>query len=111
MDWKALVMSLSTIALSAHPKTRAIAPYVGPAVTMTEELFTPKTGQTKKERRAAKLANAVGLVKIAIASTNAMKPGTVDDAVSDRLIENSISVVVDGANLLHRSPIADLPAA
>ena len=97
MDWKALVIQVASIALATNPKTAKIAPYVGPAILETEELF-------KHKPKTEKLTNATNLVKISLNATNAQKPGTVDTAVTDHLIASAVSVVVDTANLIHKNP-------
>lgn len=105
MDWKSLIMQIAAIALGSNPETRALAPYVGPAVATAEEVLSSKSG-------AEKLAHATELVKLGISGTNAVRPGTVDEAVSDALIAHSISTVVDAGNLIHKSFAAGgFPAA
>lgn len=96
MDWKALVLQLSVIALGANAKTRVLVPYIGPAVTTTEDLLKGKSGKEK-------LVHATELVKIGISGANAIKPGTVDETITDSLIAHSISTVVDATNLIHKS--------
>lgn len=103
MDWKSLAMQMAVLALGSNPKTRALAPYVGPAVATTEDLFHGKG-------KDAKLANAVALTKMAISGTNAMRPGTIDETLSDALIAHSVSAVVDATNLVHKTA-AVAPAA
>lgn len=102
MDWKTLAMQMATLLLSANPKTRALTAYVGPAVAATEDLLHAK-GKT------AKLDNAVSLVKMGISGTNAVRPGTVDESVTDALIAHTVSAVVDATNLAH-ARLAAAPA-
>lgn len=114
MDWKALVMSISVIALSSNPKTKGIVPYVGPAIAATEDLIKKIPGESKADRNKRKLANAVALVKTSIKVNNELQAGTAHDVsepVADHLIESAISVVVDSANLIHKSPLATSPEA
>lgn len=115
MNWKALISQIALVALSVNPLTAPLAPLVVPAITATEDLFKHKPKPTSQEeknaRNQAKLHNALILVQAGIQTTNQLHPGTIDPAVSDALIKDSISTVVDATNLIHKSPIAALPAA
>lgn len=98
-DWKSLAIQMAVLALGSNPKTRGLAPYVGPAVATTEELLH---GHGKE----AKLQNGITLVKMAISGANQIRPGTVDESVSDALIAHSVSAVVDATNLVHKNAAA-----
>jgi hypothetical protein len=102
MNWKALITQIAMIALSSNPATMALAPLVAPAVIATEALLASKTG-------AEKLANATQLVKTGLADANVVHPGVVNTVVTDALIQDAISTVVDSANLIHRSAVGQLP--
>lgn len=113
MDWKALVMQMSMIALQANPKTRAVAPYIGTAITTTEEMLQHRPAEkTKDEWNKMRLDHAVDLVKLGMAGTNAAKPGTVNEAVGDHMIASAITTVVDASNLVIKNPfLAGNPVA
>lgn len=93
MDWKSLAMQLALASLNANPKTRALVPYVGPAIAAAEDLAHADG--------AKKLVHATDLVRMGISGTNAVRPGTVDQTITDALISHTVSSIVDATNLLH----------
>lgn len=113
MNWQLLVSQIALIALGLNPLTAPLAPILVPAIVATEDLFKhkpkPTTPEEKKAQNAAKLANAVVIAHAGINTANQLHPGTIDPAVSDALITDSINTVVDAASLIHKSPLASRP--
>lgn len=113
MNWGALITQIAMIALAFNPITAPIATLAPAAILATEDLFKnkpkPLTQADKDAQNAAKLQNALTLVKTGIAATNAIHPGGLNQALTDTLIKDSISAVVDGANVIKSSTLGKLP--
>lgn len=95
MDWKQMVLMIAAVALSANEKTRALVPFIGPAVATAEEM----PGKTNPQ----KLAIVVELVKQGLAATNAAVPGKINVVIADEVIASATSAVVDAANVFHKA--------
>lgn len=110
IDWKTLVMQIAMITLATNPATAPLAPIVATAINQTEDLLKKIPGETKAERNKRKLDNAAKLAQEALAGVNVVKPGKVDTVLTDALIKDSISTIVDATNLLHKSQAVQLAA-
>jgi hypothetical protein len=95
MDWKTLVQMIALSALGLNKKTAPLVPFVILGIQKAEDM----KGKTGPE----KLAIAIDIVKTGVAGTNAVRPGTLNVAVTDDVIASAISAVVDATNVFKKA--------